>query len=69
MRATVTAFARSVWKGPYFVHFPKLQASIKSGKPIVTKVRSCTIMPHMVGAKFMVHNGKNYLPVDVKEEM
>lgn len=31
--------------------------------------RSCTILPSFVGLKFLVHNGKDYLPVHVTEEM
>ncbi|KAI8319912.1 carbonic anhydrase [Martensiomyces pterosporus] len=31
--------------------------------------RACTIMPSMIGAKFLVHNGKEYLPVQITEEM
>ncbi|KAJ1669567.1 mitochondrial ribosomal small subunit component [Spiromyces aspiralis] len=69
MRPTLTTLARSVWKGPYFVHFPNLQESIRTGTPIKTKARSCTILPNMVGAKFLVHNGKEYLPVVISEEM
>ncbi|KAJ2808938.1 mitochondrial ribosomal small subunit component [Coemansia guatemalensis] len=69
MHGTAVALARSVWKGPFFVHFPGLAESIKEGKAIKTKMRSCTIMPHMVGARFMVHNGRFYLPVRVTENM
>ncbi|KAJ2620070.1 mitochondrial ribosomal small subunit component [Coemansia sp. RSA 1358] len=69
MRTSTISFARSVWKGPFFVHFPELQECIKSGTPIKTKARACTIMPHMVGAKFLVHNGKTYIPVQATEEM
>ncbi|PVV00556.1 hypothetical protein BB560_005058, partial [Smittium megazygosporum] len=60
---------RSAWKGPYFVQFPNLRESILSKTDIFTKERSCTIMPYMVGAHFMVHNGKEYKPVVVTEEM
>jgi ribosomal protein S19 len=31
--------------------------------------RSCTILPSFVGLKFLVHNGKEYIPVHVTEEM
>ncbi|KAJ1726369.1 mitochondrial ribosomal small subunit component [Coemansia biformis] len=69
MHVTAASLARSVWKGPYFVHFPNLQQCIKNGTPIVTQKRACTIMPHMIGAKFMVHNGNSYVAVMVTEEM
>ncbi|KAJ2002391.1 mitochondrial ribosomal small subunit component [Coemansia thaxteri] len=69
MQPTLVAFARSVWKGPFFVHFPELKERIASGTPIKTMARACTIMPSMIGAKFLVHNGKDYVPVRVTEEM
>lgn len=31
--------------------------------------RSCTILPSFVGLKFLVHNGKNYIPLLVTEDM
>ncbi|TXT14971.1 mitochondrial 37S ribosomal protein uS19m [Cutaneotrichosporon oleaginosum] len=42
---------------------------MKNNTPIYTKSRACTIVPNFVGLKFMVHNGKDYLPVTVTEEM
>ncbi|KAJ1910717.1 mitochondrial ribosomal small subunit component [Tieghemiomyces parasiticus] len=60
---------RSVWKGPFFVNFPNLKQAIERGIPIKTKVRACTILPSHVGAKFLIHNGKNYLPLAVTAEM
>jgi ribosomal protein S19 len=60
---------RSIWKGPYFVHFPNLRQLIASKTPIQTTARACTILPSHIGARFMVHNGKDYLPVTVSEEM
>ncbi|KAJ2712580.1 mitochondrial ribosomal small subunit component [Coemansia spiralis] len=69
MHSSAVSLARSAWKGPFFVHFPNLQQCIKEGTPIMTRARSCTIMPHMIGAKFMVYNGKTFLPVKATEEM
>lgn len=60
---------RSVWKGPFFVHFPNLAQHILSKAPIKTTARACTILPSFVGARFQVHNGKDYLPVTVTEDM
>src|SRR4051812_41369684 len=31
--------------------------------------RACTILPTFVGLNFLVHNGKDYIPVNVTEEM
>ncbi|KAF9007095.1 hypothetical protein BDQ17DRAFT_1351428 [Cyathus striatus] len=60
---------RSAWKGPYFVAFSGLREAIINHVPIYTKARSCTILPNFVGAKFLVHNGKAYLPVVVTQDM
>lgn len=42
---------------------------MQNNKPIFTKQRACTILPNFVGLRFMVHNGKDYLPVSITEEM
>jgi ribosomal protein S19 len=55
--------------GPFFTAFPNLQQHLKDSTPIYTRSRSCTILPNFVGLKFMVHNGKDYLPLSVGEEM
>lgn len=64
--------ARSIKKGPYVLE--KLLAKIKDLKPgtktiIKTWCRSCTITPEMVGFTFGVHNGKEFIPVYVTEDM
>ncbi|ORY85073.1 ribosomal protein S19-domain-containing protein, partial [Protomyces lactucae-debilis] len=46
-----------------------LSEALKKRTPIRTQARACTILPAFVGLRFMVHNGKNYLPVEVTEEM
>ncbi|KAI9205818.1 uncharacterized protein BJ171DRAFT_499804 [Polychytrium aggregatum] len=56
---------RSVWKGPFFVKFPQVAA----GEAIKTSARACTILPSYVGRKFLVHNGKEHIPVLVTEQM
>ncbi|KAI6106310.1 hypothetical protein EDD16DRAFT_1630269 [Pisolithus croceorrhizus] len=60
---------RSAWKGPYFVAFPNLKQALEDNVPIRTQARSCTILPNFVGIRFMVHNGKDYLPVTVTQDM
>jgi ribosomal protein S19 len=60
---------RSVWKGPFVVAFQNLRQHMISGTPIKTNARSCTILPSFVGLKFQVHNGKDYIPVTITEEM
>jgi small subunit ribosomal protein S19 len=64
--------ARSLKKGPYTSE--KLLKKIKNLKPgektvIKTWCRACTITPEMVGFTFGVHNGKEFIPVKVTENM
>ena len=63
---------RSLKKGPWVdPNVLKKIAKAKPGdsQPIKTWARACTITPEMVGYKFMVHNGKDFLPVLVLEDM
>lgn len=65
--------SRSLKKGAY-VHpklLKKIQKAKDSGdtKPIKTWARSSTIIPDMIGMKFHVHNGKDFLEVSVVENM
>ncbi|KAF8954301.1 mitochondrial ribosome small subunit component RPS19 [Flammula alnicola] len=60
---------RSAWKGPYFVPFQNLREALTNHVAIKTKARSCTILPNFVGVRCMVHNGKEYLPVLVTQDM
>ncbi|RKP11014.1 hypothetical protein THASP1DRAFT_12066 [Thamnocephalis sphaerospora] len=60
---------RSVWKGPFFVGFQNLRQHMVSGTPIKTDKRACTILPSFVGLKFQIHNGKDYVPITITEEM
>ncbi|KZS89309.1 ribosomal protein S19/S15, partial [Sistotremastrum niveocremeum HHB9708] len=55
--------------GPYFVAFPNLREALQNNLPIQTQARACTILPSFVGIRFMVHNGKSYLPVTVTQDM
>ncbi|EIN03584.1 mitochondrial 30S ribosomal protein S19 [Punctularia strigosozonata HHB-11173 SS5] len=70
MRPTLAVLSgRSAWKGPYFVAFPNLREALENGTTIKTQARSCTILPNFVGIRFQVHNGKQYLPVTVTQDM
>jgi len=40
-----------------------------SGKHIRTHRRDMIILPHMVGLKIEIHNGKEFVPVEIKTEM
>jgi small subunit ribosomal protein S19 len=63
---------RSLSKGPYVD--PRVLAKIAGKKPQETGViktwsRACQIAPEMVGFKFGVHNGKDFVEVLVAEDM
>ena len=49
----------------------KVERQTESGgrAPIRTWARACTIVPEFVGHTFMVHNGKQHVPVLVSENM
>lgn len=37
--------------------------------PVRTQARAATILPNFVGLDFEVHNGRDYLPVSISEDM
>jgi small subunit ribosomal protein S19 len=49
----------------------KAQEAVKKGKDftIKTHVRDMIILPEMVGMKILIHNGREFLPVEIKPEM
>ena len=65
--------ARSIKKGPYV--FPRLLEKVKElnknakKEVIKTYSRRSTIFPDFVGHTFAVHNGKDFIPVYVTEDM
>jgi small subunit ribosomal protein S19 len=65
--------SRSIKKGPYIdiKLFKKIEDMNSSNvrKSIKTWSRRSTIFPEMVGHTIMVHNGKNFIPVYVTENM
>lgn len=63
---------RSISKGPYVD--PRILKKIagkrpETSAPIKTWSRACQIAPEMVGFKFLVHNGKDFLEVFASEDM
>lgn len=64
---------RSVWKGPfvdgYLLKKVAEALTAKRNQIIKTWSRRSTIMPQFVGLTFGVYNGKQFIPVLVKEEM
>jgi small subunit ribosomal protein S19 len=65
--------SRSPKKGPYVAPslLRKVMKMIGSGekKIIKTWARDCDIPPEFVGFTFAVHNGKEFIPVYVTEQM
>ncbi|AAS71422.1 30S ribosomal protein S19 [Leptospira interrogans] len=65
--------ARSVKKGPFIDdHLMKKITKLNSEnqkKPFKTWSRRSTIFPDMVGHTVMVHNGKQFTPVYINENM
>ena len=65
--------ARSLKKGPYVFDrlLEKVKAVSKGGKKEVIKTwsRRSTIFPEFIGQTFAVHNGKEFIPVYVTEDM
>ncbi len=47
------------------------QEALKKGENVTIKthVRDMIILPEMVGVKILVHNGKEFFPVEIKPEM
>jgi len=64
---------RSVWKGPFVDGYLLVKAEKAAGSArrevIKTWSRRSTIMPQFVGLTFQVHNGKQFTPVLVSEDM
>ena len=64
---------RSIKKGPYVHHklMKKLEAAQRQKRKQVIKTwsRSSMVIPDMVGQTIAVHNGKNFIPVFITENM
>tara|TARA_B100000925_G_C21920057_1_gene435435 strand:+ start:685 stop:963 length:279 start_codon:yes stop_codon:yes gene_type:complete len=65
--------SRSLKKGPYVQHslLKKVLANSESSKKTVIKTwsRSSLITPDFVGQTIAVHNGKQFIPVYISENM
>ena len=65
--------ARSLKKGPFVDEslMKKVRTVSESGKKEVIKTwsRRSTIYPEFIGHTFAVHNGKEFIPVYVTEDM
>ncbi|MGC8516427.1 MAG: 30S ribosomal protein S19 [Candidatus Acidifodinimicrobium sp.] len=47
----------------------KVEKARKSGKPVRTHLREMFILPSFVGLTIKVHNGKEFVPVEIKPNM
>ncbi|OGZ77149.1 MAG: 30S ribosomal protein S19, partial [Candidatus Staskawiczbacteria bacterium RIFOXYA12_FULL_37_10] len=64
--------SRSLKKGPYIDEkLLKKILNLRAGQKTIIKTwaRSSSIAPEMVGHTFGVHNGKEFVPVYVSEDM
>ena len=65
--------ARSLKKGPYVHHslIKKVQTNLDSKKKAVVKTwsRASMIIPDFVGQTIAVHNGRQFVPVYITENM
>lgn len=64
--------SRSLKKGPFLdPNILKKMSRVKdkNKETIKTWARACTISPKMIGYTFLVHNGKNFIEVNVSEDM
>lgn len=65
--------SRSIKKGPFVDdHLEKKVVKAQSSgdrKVIKTWSRRSTVLPEMVGLTIAVHNGKNFIPVYITENM
>jgi len=64
--------SRSIKKGPYIdQRLLKKIANLKPGEKTIIKTwsRAAVISPEMVGYTFGVHNGKEFIPVFITEDM
>ena len=61
---------RSLKKGPFIS--PRLFKKMKKfgkNQPIKTWSRGSVISPEMIGYTFLVHNGKDFISVKIREDM
>ena len=65
--------SRSLKKGPYASEFLVKRLTLMNAKGekrvLKTWARRCTISPEMVGHTLAVHNGKQFIPVYITENM
>ena len=65
--------SRSLWKGPFVDSFilqkSKLQKNEQSNRKIKVWSRRSMILPEFLDQSFEIHNGKQFIALQVTEEM
>jgi small subunit ribosomal protein S19 len=63
--------SRSKWKGPYINEelFDILKKKLNNNTIITTKSRNSEIISNFIGLTFDIHTGKNFLKIEITEEM
>lgn len=61
--------SRAKWKGPYVNNFLVCTINDKNTKEVYTMSRSSSIVPGLLGKTVLVHNGKNFLKVEITKNM
>lgn len=65
--------SRSAKKGPFIDYrlLKKVEEAIDSNskKPVKTWSRASTILPQMIGLTIAVHNGREFVPIFIVEDM
>jgi ribosomal protein S19 len=56
---------RITWKGPYISE--NIYYNIFDKKEILQGSRNVIITPNLVGFNFLIHNGKNFLKINITE--
>ncbi|MEM1514599.1 MAG: 30S ribosomal protein S19 [Candidatus Bathyarchaeia archaeon] len=74
MQLLTSRVRRSLRRGLYYeqrrlLEKVRLARESKYNKPIRTHCRDTIILPEMVGLTIHVHNGKEFVPVEIKPEM
>ena len=63
--------SRSIKKGPFVDAHLSTKVDVaqetRDRKPIKTWSRRSTVLPDMIGLTFNVHNGRNFVPVNITE--
>lgn len=60
---------RSLRRGLTPIEKKVLERMRRTGKPIRTHSREMIILPEMIGKRFLIHNGKEWIALDINADM